>query len=306
MAQISVPSSDIIIFDNDDTTITPQPIWPELADPSNSNYVRFASSGINTSSGLVYLGMQSLTDPLVNTGHVFRVTVRSSVTYDDALTLGYHQWNMDLLTGDAIDGVPPVGFIVHLELLPLVGNESGFVELTHTLSEAEVIAFRDGGGYGSSTLQLYVVTEGFSADFDFSYAALEVPDSGPISWWYKASTDEYKYQPDSPGAGYVETTPPVMKAYGEENPIQGVSTGGTAIIISGDGFADGLTVTFGGVSATSIVVVNQHTITCNTPAFGGSLDETQIVDVGDGDMKSANVALATVTVTNPDGQSASM
>lgn len=41
---------------------------------------------------------------------------------------------------------------------------------------------------------------------------------------------------------------------------------GTAVTITGTGFQSGATVTFNGVSATSVVVVNTTTITCNVPA----------------------------------------
>jgi hypothetical protein len=58
------------------------------------------------------------------------------------------------------------------------------------------------------------------------------------------------------------------------------------MIIKGTGFVDGLTVTFGGSDATSIVVVDAFTITCLTPAHAvGSVD---------------------VVVTNPDGQAATL
>lgn len=58
------------------------------------------------------------------------------------------------------------------------------------------------------------------------------------------------------------------------------------MIITGTGFVSGLTVTFGGVSATSIVVVSQFKITCLTPAHA--------------------VGAVNVVVTNPDGQAATL
>jgi IPT/TIG domain len=51
------------------------------------------------------------------------------------------------------------------------------------------------------------------------------------------------------------------------NPTTGVFAGGTAVTITGTGFQAGATVKFDGVLATSVVVVNDTTITCVTPAF---------------------------------------
>lgn len=56
-------------------------------------------------------------------------------------------------------------------------------------------------------------------------------------------------------------------------PNHGPLTGGTSVTISGSGFIDGSTVTFGGAPATDVVVVDQATITCVTPAHAlGSVD----------------------------------
>jgi len=59
-------------------------------------------------------------------------------------------------------------------------------------------------------------------------------------------------------------------------PSSGPETGGTAVTLTGTGFtADSPgpnAVTFDGVSATSIVTVNDTTITCVTPAGSGTVD----------------------------------
>ncbi len=49
-------------------------------------------------------------------------------------------------------------------------------------------------------------------------------------------------------------------------PTSGVTTGGTAVTITGAGFLSGATVTLGGTSATGVTVVNSTTITAATPA----------------------------------------
>jgi FKBP-type peptidyl-prolyl cis-trans isomerase FkpA len=67
------------------------------------------------------------------------------------------------------------------------------------------------------------------------------------------------------------------------DPASGPTAGGTSVTITGTGFLSGLTVTFGGTSATNITVVNSTSVTATTPA-------------------NAAGAVA-VAVTNPDGLS---
>lgn len=63
------------------------------------------------------------------------------------------------------------------------------------------------------------------------------------------------------------------------DPTTGDEVGGTAVAIYGSGFAAGATVTIGGNAATSVVVVDSSTITCETPAgTAGSVDVVVTVD----------------------------
>ena len=50
------------------------------------------------------------------------------------------------------------------------------------------------------------------------------------------------------------------------SPSRGTTAGGTSVTITGDYFGAGATVTLGGVAATSVVVVDEQTITAATPA----------------------------------------
>jgi len=69
-------------------------------------------------------------------------------------------------------------------------------------------------------------------------------------------------------------------------PTSGPSSGGTAVTISGSGFANGATVMFGGVPATGVVVANGATITAVTPSHAAGA--------------------VSVTVTNTNGISGSL
>jgi hypothetical protein len=66
------------------------------------------------------------------------------------------------------------------------------------------------------------------------------------------------------------SSPPLMTGL---MPNAGGVAGATQVTISGAGFTGATAVTFGGTAATSIVVVNNNTITCSSPAkTAGSYD----------------------------------
>lgn len=65
----------------------------------------------------------------------------------------------------------------------------------------------------------------------------------------------------------------------EVAPVTGSGLGGTAVTLTGYGFTDAESVTFGGMSATNVVVVDDHTITCDSPAGGpGAVDVVVMVN----------------------------
>ena len=68
------------------------------------------------------------------------------------------------------------------------------------------------------------------------------------------------------------------------SPSTGPTAGGTTVTLGGTGFESGATVTFGGTAATNVTVVSSTQITAVTPAHAAGA--------------------VNVTVTNPDGQSA--
>ncbi len=70
----------------------------------------------------------------------------------------------------------------------------------------------------------------------------------------------------------VAAAPPVLTSL---DVAVGTSAGGTAVTLTGTGFATGDTVTFGGASATSVVIVSATSITCVTPA--GTLGAADVV-----------------------------
>ena len=86
--------------------------------------------------------------------------------------------------------------------------------------------------------------------------------------------------------GYTYVSPNPAPTVTSISPTSGTTAGGTSVTLTGTGFLVGASVTLGGTSATSIVVLSATQITATTPAHaaGG----------------------VTVTVTNPDAQSGSL
>lgn len=112
------------------------------------------------------------------------------------------------------------------------------------------------------------------------------------AWYYNVTTNHYQYASSDPGTGWTPSTPtPVVstvKVYSVSTvgvmsvlvaPARGCT--GTPITITGSGFGDGATVTVGGVAATSVVVVDQTTITAVVGAHAnGTVDVVVINDDG--------------------------
>lgn len=88
------------------------------------------------------------------------------------------------------------------------------------------------------------------------------------------------------------------------SPNNGFIAGGTSVTITGTGFTGSTGVTFGGNSATSVVVVNSTTITCDTPAHAaGAVNVVVQNPTGDGTLVNGFTYIdpsATVTSVSPN------
>jgi hypothetical protein len=83
-------------------------------------------------------------------------------------------------------------------------------------------------------------------------------------------------------------------------PLCGSSDGGTLVTITGSGFASGATVTFGGTAATSVTVVDAHTITAKAPAGSAGTARVVVTNV-DGKSASLSDAFRYFSPMDPDG-----
>jgi glucose/arabinose dehydrogenase len=81
------------------------------------------------------------------------------------------------------------------------------------------------------------------------------------------------------------------------NPNTGVTTGGTAVTLTGTGFLAGATVSFGGTAATGVALVNSTTITASTPAHAAGAVNVVVINT---DTKSGTLTNG-YTYTAPTG-----
>jgi autotransporter-associated beta strand protein len=87
-------------------------------------------------------------------------------------------------------------------------------------------------------------------------------------------------------------------------PANGSSEGGTPVTISGTGFAAPMSVTFAGLAATSIVVVDSTTITAVTPAMQGAVLAVDVVVSNGGGQSATLVGGFTYTLRTPENPTA--
>ncbi len=104
----------------------------------------------------------------------------------------------------------------------------------------------------------------------------EPTDNGPTS-----STATYIQIPDTISLTYAYTTPTVTSL----SVATGAPGGGTSVTLTGTDFKGATGVNFGTVAATSVVIVDNQTITCVSPA---------------GNFSSVNVAVTTPLGTSPN------
>ncbi len=104
--------------------------------------------------------------------------------------------------------------------------------------------------------------------------------------------------------GFTYVVPPTVSSV---SPNSGTTAGGTAVTITGTNFATGATVTFGGTSATNVVVTNSTTITATTPAGAGGAVTVTITNLSQQSGSLANgftyIGQPTVTSVAPNSGS---
>lgn len=113
------------------------------------------------------------------------------------------------------------------------------------------------------------------------------------NFWIGGSTDSIatiQYLDNFLVSDTIETTFPIVisaPTITDISPLTGSVAGGTAVTITGTEFATGATVTFGGDSATDVVVVSATEITCVTPAHTAGAVDVVVTNTDTGTVTSA-------------------
>ena len=167
------------------------------------------------------------------------------------------------------------------------------------------------------TPQAYLKASNTGAGDDFGYSMAVSGDTVVIGapWEASNATGVNGNQADNslygPGAAYVFTgLGPVVVAPAITgiSPTSGRTAGGTSVIITGSDFTGAPAVTFSGVAATDVTVVDSTTITCTTPA--GSAGSASVVVTTPLGSNAANTLFTyvppapTITAVSPSSGSA--
>lgn len=146
------------------------------------------------------------------------------------------------------------------------------------------VSFRAaGGGLDFSDLRSFATVTPVNPAFSFTVPADALFDA--IITLTVTATDGADFQATATSTVQVEAAPP--PSISQVQPNSGPVAGGTTVIVQGANFQPGATVTFGGRSATNVIVTSPGAVFAVTPA-------------------GSQAGLTNVTVTNPDGRSATL
>ncbi len=243
--------------------------------------------------------------------------------------------NVVVVSGTQITATTPPGSAGAMTVMVTVNSQSGSLNNGYTYIVAPTVSSVS-PLTGSTTGGTAVTITGtnFAAGATVTFGGTAATNVVVVSGTQITATTP----PGSAGAVTVTVTNPgaqsgslangftyvVVPTVSAVSPNSGLTTGGTAVTITGTNFAAGATVTFGGTAATNVVVVSGTQITATTPAHAaGSVTVTVTVNGQSGSLSNgftynpvvaitfAQVAAATpqsptatVSVTYPGAQTA--
>jgi hypothetical protein len=197
---------------------------------------------------------------------------RASITFDTNAPIETPEWVNTLDSAEPLSQVLPLASIQ--SLLDFEVGWSG-ADVGSGIKSYDLWVSEDGGPFNpwlTGTTETVAIFHGLSGrSYSFYSIARDWTDN----------LEEVPVVPDS--ATQVAMLPPIVQSI---SPNSGPTEGGTAVTISGSGFAVGATVQIGGVAPTDLEVESSTMITARTvPHATGAVD---------------------VTVTNPDGLGATL
>ena len=213
-----------------------------------------------------------LAQPMVWVSHLFDLTAYVGNTvylafyFDsgDELYNGFRGWFIDdvSVTGDALAG-PNITSIV-----------------PSTSAAGEIVDIFGQNFVNGATIEVGGNVVFSSSIFSAIQAEIEVPFLSPGQYDVKLTNPDGQFDTEVNGLTITSAAPPVADSIGPDSAMVGSSV---FVTISGSNFQAGATATIGGVPLDNLTVVNDSTITGNSPS-------------------SLNAGVYNVVVSNPDGQ----
>jgi len=172
-------------------------------------------------------------------------------------------------------------------------DNTGFWVATSSFSTTDPTTLPS-GVYSTGALPSVLAGAAFSAQLSTVSGIL--PITADTTYYYAAWTDVGGTW--SPGAvmSFTTVSAPTIT---DVSPASGPTAGSTAITITGTQFQDGATVTVGGTSATSIVVVSDTSITAMTPAGTAGAQDVVVTNPDAGTVTATGGFTYTAPVADP-------
>jgi type II secretory pathway pseudopilin PulG len=268
--------------------LTEPPLFTYLSSPSSTTPID-TPSDVTNATGANLPGIHQIN---VNLGALTgKATATASVTTGTTNSTSSIYLGSTVTTSSTVLDSAPVVTAVSPASGPTVGG--GTVTLTGSyFTSANGVSFCPTSGTGC------VVSTSFTVNSATSMTAVVPPNAAGVDDVVVASinngnsatssADSYAYYPTVTGI----------------SPTFGPAAGGTAVTITGTGFAAPATVTFGNGTATTVVVNSTTSITATTPAGSAGQVDTTITELNATSPASAAdrftyVSPATITNVNP-------
>jgi hypothetical protein len=219
-----------------------------LATTTSASELIFGANTVATTTGAAGSGFTSrvITAPDGDIAEDKVVSVTGSNSATATLTSS-GPWVMQMVTFSAVSGpVPTVTSVA-----PSNGSTGGGTAVTITGTNFVSGATATFGGTGATNVVVVNSTTITTTTPAGNAGAVTVTVTNPGG------------QSGSLANAFTYIAPPTVSSV---SPNSGATAGGTAVTLTGTNFATGATVTFGGVAATNVAVVNSTTITARTPA----------------------------------------
>lgn len=185
---------------------------------------------------------------------------------------------------------------------------AGYTYVTPVSNNPTIVSIQPASGTTAGGVTVTILGTLFQQNATVTFGGVPgtnvtVPDGGTIMVTTPANpagaVDVTVTNPDkttvTATGGFTYTNPPPTINKNGISPTSGPTSGGTIVTITGSGFLNGATVTFGGVAGTAVTVVNSTQITVTTPANPAA---TVDVTVTNTDQQSATATAAFTYVTS--------